>query len=84
MRGLWKRLLRRRVHDPAPRFTGTLMQVLGSRLVVISKAGLPVLRTLPPRPQVRRPGRGSLRGRLRIPANFDYAHASVTDALGMR
>lgn len=41
-------------------------------------------RALPTRPQVRRPGRGSLRGRIRIPADFDHAHASVADALGMR
>lgn len=84
MRALWARLLRRRTHDPEPRFPGTLMQVVGGRLVVISKAGRPVERVLPPRPQARRPGRGSLRGRMRIPADFDYAHASVAEALGMR
>lgn len=84
MRPLWKRWLRRRASDPAPRFTGTLIQVLGGGLVVISEAGRPVERALPTRPQVRRPGRGSLRGRIRIPADFDHAHASVADALGMR
>lgn len=84
MRALWKRLLRRQVHHPGSRFLGTLMQLVGGQLVVISKAGRPVVRPLPPRPQVRRPGRGSLRGRIRIPANFDDAPASVADALGMR
>ncbi|MFG3135500.1 hypothetical protein ACGFZA_04660 [Streptomyces sp. NPDC048211] len=58
--------------------------MVGGQLVVIGKAGRPVERVLPPRPHVRRPGRGSLRGRMRIPADFDYAHACVTDALGMR
>ncbi|MFJ2092408.1 type II toxin-antitoxin system Phd/YefM family antitoxin [Streptomyces sp. NPDC087901] len=83
MRALWKRLFRRQVHDQGPRFRGTLAQVVDGRPVVISRAGRPVERALPPWPQVRRPGRGSLRGRIRIPADFDYAHASVADALGM-
>lgn len=82
------------MRNRAPRFTGTLTQVVDDRVIVISRAGRPVERTLPPQPQpqpcpqappqVRRPGRGSLRGRLRIPADFDDARASVTEALGMR
>lgn len=84
MRALWKRLLRRHVHGPEPRFLGTLTLLTGGRPVVISRAGRPVRRTLPPRPQVRRPGRGSLRGRIRVPADFDHAPGSVADALGMR
>ncbi|WP_148083831.1 prevent-host-death protein [Streptomyces sp. 840.1] len=74
-----------------PRFTGTLTQLVDGRLIVISRAGQPVARRLlqppsPPRPQPqwRRPGRGSLRGRIRIPADFDDARASVAEALGMR
>ncbi|MHC3815854.1 MULTISPECIES: hypothetical protein [unclassified Streptomyces] len=64
--------------------------MVDGRLIVISRAGRPVARALPSQPypqmppQVRRPGRGSLRGRLRIPADFDDARASVTEALGMR
>lgn len=90
MKRFWKRLLRRVAPGRAPRFTGTLTQVLDGRPVVIGEAARPTPRTptprtpAPPRPQVRRPGRGSLRGRIRIPADFDYAHASVADALGMR
>ncbi|MFE3946153.1 prevent-host-death protein [Streptomyces sp. NPDC059118] len=60
------------------------MQMVGGDVVVISRAGEPVAGVLPSRPKVRRLGRGSLRGRIRIPANFDDAPASVTEALGMR
>ncbi|MFD5186897.1 prevent-host-death protein [Streptomyces sp. NPDC058357] len=60
------------------------MQMIGGELVVISRAGEPVARVLRPRPKVRRLGRGALRGRIRIPANFDDAPASMTEALGMR
>ncbi|WP_371602833.1 prevent-host-death protein [Streptomyces sp. NBC_01220] len=85
MKTFWKRLLRRVAPARAPRFTGTLTHMVDGRPVVIGEAARPTPRTpAPPRPQVRRPGRGSLRGRIRIPADFDYAHASVADALGMR
>ncbi|MGW2655794.1 prevent-host-death protein [Streptomyces sp. NPDC001478] len=72
------------MHDQGPRFLGTLMQLADGQLIVISKAGLPLARPLTSRPQVRRPGRGSLRGRIRIADNFDDEPASVAAALGMR
>ncbi|MGY3681858.1 hypothetical protein [Streptomyces sp. TE33382] len=58
--------------------------MVGGELVVISNAGEPVARALRPRPKVQRPGRGSLRGHIRIPTTFDDAPVSVADALGMR
>ncbi|MFE4331978.1 type II toxin-antitoxin system Phd/YefM family antitoxin [Streptomyces sp. NPDC056831] len=84
MKALWKRFRQRYAHHARPRFPGTLMQMVGGDVVVISRAGEPVARMLPARPKVQRPGRGSLRGRVHIPANFDDAPASVADALGMR
>ncbi|MFB7912860.1 prevent-host-death protein [Streptomyces sp. NPDC056061] len=84
MKALWERFRRRHSHHAKPRFLGTLMQMVGGDVVVISWAGGPTERALPPRPTVRRLGRGALRGRIRIPANFDDAPASVTEALGMR
>ncbi|MET8330041.1 prevent-host-death protein [Streptomyces sp. NPDC005181] len=84
MRGLWKRVRQRIVRSAGPRFTGTLQQVIGGQLVAISKAGEPVPKVLPPRPKVQRPGRGSLRGRIRIPANFDDPPATIAEAFGMR
>ncbi|MFG2408320.1 hypothetical protein ACGFR8_29055 [Streptomyces brevispora] len=63
--------------------------MIGGRLVVISEAGERVPRVLPPRvlpPEVlvRRQGRGSLRGRIRIPATFDDPRAGIAEAFGMR
>ncbi|GAA2411234.1 hypothetical protein GCM10010433_07840 [Streptomyces pulveraceus] len=84
VKALWKRFSQRQSHRARPRSLGTLMQMVGGELVVISRAGEPVERALRPRPKVRRQGRGSLRGRIRIPANFDDAPASVAEALGMR
>ncbi|MFC9243512.1 hypothetical protein ACFT7S_05495 [Streptomyces sp. NPDC057136] len=54
------------------------------RLVVISRAGEPVPQVLPPPPKVLRAGRGSLRGRIRIPANFDDPPATIAEAFGVR
>ncbi|MFC9620381.1 prevent-host-death protein [Streptomyces sp. NPDC056930] len=61
-----------------------MKQVIGGRLVVISVAGEPVPKPLPPRALVRRQGRGSLRGRIRIPVTFDDPRASIAEAFGMR
>lgn len=51
---------------------------------MISKAGEPVAKVLPQRPKVRRTGRGSLRGQIHIPDDFDELPADIGDALGMR
>nr|WTB33699.1 prevent-host-death protein [Streptomyces sp. NBC_00830] len=72
------------MRSAGPRFSGTLKQVIGGQLAVISKAGEPVPKVLPPRPKVQRPGRGSLRDRIRIPANFDDPPATIAEAFGMR
>ncbi|MBO0918113.1 prevent-host-death protein [Streptomyces laculatispora] len=83
---MWGRFRQRRARTAGagPRFTGTLKQVTGGRLVVISKAGEPVPRAVPPRVLVHREGRGSLRGRIRIPATFDDPRAGIAEAFGMR
>ncbi len=60
------------------------MQMVGGEVVVISRAGEPVVRTLSTRPKVQRPGRGSLQGRIRIPVDFDAPHISMADTFGMR
>ncbi|MEU8506697.1 hypothetical protein AB0C40_18590 [Streptomyces brevispora] len=58
--------------------------MIGGQLVVISEAGEPVPRVLPPKVLVHRQGRGSLRGRIRIPATFDDPRAGIAEAFGMR
>lgn len=90
MRGLWKRFRRRTVRSAAPRFTGTVKQLIDGRPVVVSRAGEPVPMVLPrpplppPPPKVLRTGRGSLRGRIRIAATFDDPPATIAEAFGVR
>ncbi|WSJ91116.1 type II toxin-antitoxin system prevent-host-death family antitoxin [Streptomyces sp. NBC_01304] len=59
-------------------------QVATGEEVVISKAGEPVAKVVPLRPKVRRTGRGSLRGRIHIPDDFDALPDDIADAFGMR
>ncbi|MGP3634774.1 prevent-host-death protein [Streptomyces sp. 24-1644] len=61
------------------------------RLTVISRAGQPVPKAPPPPPpyppappKARRTGRGSLRGRIRMPATFDDPPATIAEAFGVR
>ncbi|ALU93562.1 hypothetical protein WQO_09435 [Streptomyces globisporus C-1027] len=81
MRWLW-RLLRRRSASPAePLFCGTLIQLVDRRPVVISGVGDPAV---PVREStVRRHGRGSLRGQVRIAPHFDDPHPRISAAFGM-
>ncbi|MGW8884013.1 prevent-host-death protein [Streptomyces sp. NPDC055749] len=75
------------MRSAGPRFTGILTLVIDGRLVVISRAGEPVPKVpplLPPPAKVLRAGRGSLRGRIRIPANFDDPPATIAEAFGVR
>ncbi|EST37176.1 hypothetical protein N566_14460 [Streptomycetaceae bacterium MP113-05] len=51
---------------------------------MISKAGEPVAKVVPLRPKVRRTGRGSLRGQIHIPDDFDELPDDIADAVGMR
>lgn len=50
--------------------------------VVISKAGEPIAKVVPLRPKVRRTGRGSLRGRIRIADDFDELPDDLSEAFG--
>lgn len=50
---------------------------------MISKAGEPVAKVVPLRPKVRRSGRGSLRGQIHIPDDFDTLPDDIADAFGM-
>ncbi|NYE42954.1 hypothetical protein [Streptomyces fulvorobeus] len=59
------------------------------RPIVVSRAGEPVPMVPPPPPppsppKVLRVGRGSLRGRIRIAADFDEPPATIAEAFGMR
>ncbi|MEU8673392.1 prevent-host-death protein [Streptomyces sp. NPDC048560] len=88
MRRLWERFRRRAARSAAPpRFTGTLMQLIERRLVVVGRAGEPVFEVCPAPParrKVQRVGRGSLRGRVRLAASFDEPPATVLEAFGVR
>ncbi|MGW5271355.1 type II toxin-antitoxin system Phd/YefM family antitoxin [Streptomyces sp. NPDC004044] len=84
MRWLWKRFRQGNLRSAGSRFSGTVKQVIGGQLIVISKAGEPVPKVLPSRPKVQRPGRGSLRGCIRISASFDEQPTIIAEAFGMR
>ncbi|MFJ6184107.1 type II toxin-antitoxin system Phd/YefM family antitoxin [Streptomyces sp. NPDC092295] len=71
------------VHEAKTHFSRILEQVATGEEVVISKAGVPVAKVVPLRPEVRRTGRGSLKGRIRINDDFDELPDDVADAFGM-
>ncbi|MEU2773955.1 type II toxin-antitoxin system prevent-host-death family antitoxin [Streptomyces sp. NPDC007162] len=72
------------VHEAKTHFSRILEQVATGEEVVISKAGEPVAKVVPLRPKVRRTARGSLRGRIHIPEDFDELPDDIADAFGMR
>lgn len=72
------------VHEAKTHFSRILEQVATGEEVVISKAGEPVAKVVPLRSRVRRTGRGSLRGQIRINDGFDELPDDVADAFGMR
>ncbi|MFF1921023.1 type II toxin-antitoxin system Phd/YefM family antitoxin [Streptomyces sp. NPDC058221] len=72
------------VHEAKTHLSRILEQVATGEEVVISKAGEPVAKVVPLRAGVRRTGRGSLRGRIHVPDDFDELPDDVADAFGMR
>ncbi|EFE74127.1 hypothetical protein SSIG_01691 [Streptomyces filamentosus NRRL 11379] len=81
MKWLWRVLRRRSVLPDRPLFRGTPIQLVDRRAVVISGAGAPAV---PVREStVRRDGRGSLRGQVRIARQFDCLHPRISAAFGM-
>ncbi|MFE5092951.1 type II toxin-antitoxin system Phd/YefM family antitoxin [Streptomyces sp. NPDC056638] len=71
------------VHEAKTHFSRILEQVATGEEVVISKAGKPVAKVVPLRPAVRRTGRGSLKGQIRIADDFDNLPDDIADAFGM-
>ncbi|MDF6044525.1 type II toxin-antitoxin system prevent-host-death family antitoxin [Streptomyces sp. JH14] len=65
-------------------FSRILEQVATGEEVVISKAGEPVAKVVPLRPKVRRTGRGSLKGRIHLAADFDELPDEIAGAFGMQ
>ncbi|MCG3044023.1 type II toxin-antitoxin system prevent-host-death family antitoxin [Streptomyces sp. S1A] len=72
------------VHEAKTHFSRILEQVATGEEVVISKAGEPVAKVVPLRSRVRRTGRGSLKGLIHIPDDFDELPDDIADAFGMR
>ncbi|MBM7441877.1 type II toxin-antitoxin system Phd/YefM family antitoxin [Streptomyces sp. HB132] len=72
------------VHEAKTHFSRILQQVETGEEVVISRAGEPIAKVVPLHPKVRRTGRGSLRGRIHIPDDFDELPDDIADAFGMR
>ncbi|MGW0934929.1 type II toxin-antitoxin system Phd/YefM family antitoxin [Streptomyces sp. NPDC055089] len=72
------------VHEAKTHFSRILEQVATGEEVVISKAGEPVAKVVPLRARVKRTGRGSLKGQIRIADDFDELPDDMADAFGMR
>ncbi|WP_328887373.1 type II toxin-antitoxin system Phd/YefM family antitoxin [Streptomyces sp. NBC_00316] len=72
------------VHEAKTHFSRILEQVATGEEVVISKAGEPVAKVVPLRPKVRRTGRGSLKGRIHLAADFDELPDEIARAFGMQ
>ena len=72
------------VHEAKTHFSRILEEVATGEEVVISKAGEPVAKVVPLRPKVRRTGRGSLRGQVRIADDFDELPDDLAEAFGAR
>ncbi|MEE4490809.1 type II toxin-antitoxin system Phd/YefM family antitoxin [Streptomyces sp. BE230] len=72
------------VHEAKTHFSRILEQVATGEEVVISKAGEPVAKVVPLRARVKRTGRGSLKGRIRIADDFDELPDDIADAFGVR
>ncbi|MET8127146.1 type II toxin-antitoxin system prevent-host-death family antitoxin [Streptomyces sp. NPDC005065] len=72
------------VHEAKTHFSRILEQVATGEEVVISKAGEPVAKVVPLRPKVRRTGRGSLKGRIHLAADFDELPDEIANAFGMQ
>ncbi|MGW0547678.1 type II toxin-antitoxin system Phd/YefM family antitoxin [Streptomyces altiplanensis] len=72
------------IHEAKTHFSRILQQVETGEEVVISRAGEPIAKVAPLRPKVRRTGRGSLRGRIHIPDDFDELPDDIAEAFGMR
>ncbi|MGN5637249.1 type II toxin-antitoxin system Phd/YefM family antitoxin [Streptomyces sp. AC154] len=71
------------VHEAKTHLSRILEQVATGEEVVISKAGEPVAKVVPLRARVNRSGRGSLRGQIRIGADFDELPDDIAGAFGM-
>ncbi len=72
------------IHEAKTHFSRILQQVETGEEVVISRAGEPIAKVVPLRPKVRRTGRGSLRGQIHIPDDFDELPDDIAEAFGMR
>ncbi|WP_093800512.1 type II toxin-antitoxin system Phd/YefM family antitoxin [Streptomyces sp. Wb2n-11] len=72
------------IHEAKTHFSRILHQVETGEEVVISRAGEPIAKVVPLRPEVRRTGRGPLRGRIHIPDDFDELPDDIVEAFGMR
>jgi prevent-host-death family protein len=72
------------VHEAKTHFSRILQQVETGEEVVISRAGEPIAKVVPLHPKVRRTGRGSLRGQIHIPDDFDELPDDIAEAFGMR
>lgn len=72
------------VHEAKTNFSRILQLVETGEEVIISRAGHPVAKVVPLRPQINRTDYGALRGQIHIPEDFDEMPDDIADAFGMR
>jgi prevent-host-death family protein len=73
------------IHDAKTNLSRIIDRVEHGEEVIISRAGTPVAKVIPLRPQVQRTGRGSLAGRLVMRDDWDSAEVNdaIADDFGM-
>ncbi len=71
------------VHEAKTQLSRILERVEAGEEIVISRAGRPIAKVIPLRPRVARAGRGSLRGQIHIPEDFDDLPDDIAEAFGM-
>ncbi|MEU9202971.1 type II toxin-antitoxin system Phd/YefM family antitoxin [Streptomyces sp. NPDC048332] len=72
------------VSEAETHLSRVLEQAATGEEAVIREAGEPVAVTVPPRARVKRTGRGSLKGRIPIAADFDELPDDMAEAFGTR
>ncbi|WP_282692861.1 type II toxin-antitoxin system prevent-host-death family antitoxin [Streptomyces sp. CC208A] len=70
------------VHEVSAHFSEILELVAAGEEVIISKAGEPVAKVIPPKGKVRRTARGSLRGRITVADDVDELPEGRGEAFG--
>ena len=71
------------IHDAKTRLSKLVERALEGELVIIAKAGKPVVRLVPIQPDETPREGGQWKGRVRVADDFDSLPVDIADAFGM-